>query len=122
VLLALAKQLTGSTIGAWFGRASSYWPESIYPREIEDLLFAHPAVEQAAVVGIPDEQWGEVVAAFVQLASGQQTTADELRSYCRDHLAPYKTPARFEFVDAFPTTPSGKIQKFKLAEVSRVPR
>ena len=91
--------------------------ENIYPREIEDALFAHPAIAEVAVIGLPDQQWGEVVAAFIRLAPGQPTPdPEELRAYCRDRLAPYKTPARWEFVDAFPLTPSGKIQKFKLRE------
>ncbi len=91
--------------------------ENIYPREIEDVLFEHPAVAEAAVIGVPDGQWGEVVAAFIRLAPGQAAPdPGELRVYCRERLAPYKTPVRWEFVDAFPMTPSGKIQKFKLRE------
>jgi fatty-acyl-CoA synthase len=91
--------------------------ENIYPREIEDVLFAHPAIAEAAVLGLPDPQWGEVVAAVIRLAPGQAAPdPDELRAFCREHLAPYKTPVRWEFVDAFPMTPSGKIQKFKLRE------
>lgn len=91
--------------------------ENIYPREIEDVLFAHPAIAEASVVGVPDPKWGEVVAAFIRLSPGQQApSADELRAYCRESLAGYKTPQHWEFVDAFPLTPSGKIQKFKLRE------
>jgi len=91
--------------------------ENIYPREIEDVLFAHPAVAEVAVIGLPDPQWGEVVGAFIRLASGQAAPGpEELRAYCRERLAPYKTPVRWEFVEAFPMTPSGKIQKFKLRE------
>jgi fatty-acyl-CoA synthase len=90
--------------------------ENVYPREIEDLLFAHPAVAEAAVVGAPDERWGETVAAFIRAVPGSAPTADELRAYCREHLAAYKCPQRWEFLDAFPLTPSGKIQKFKLRE------
>jgi fatty-acyl-CoA synthase len=91
--------------------------ENIYPREIEEILFAHPTVAEAAVVGIPDPTWGEVVAAFVRPAPGQPApTAEELRAYCREHLAPYKTPAHWVFLDAFPMTASGKIQKYKLLE------
>ncbi len=91
--------------------------ENIYPREIEDVLFAHPAVAEASVVGIPDPAWGEVVAAFIRPALGQpQPTVDELRAHCREHLAPYKTPLHWLFIDEFPMTPSGKIQKFKLRE------
>jgi acyl-CoA synthetase (AMP-forming)/AMP-acid ligase II len=91
--------------------------ENIYPREIEEVLFAHPAVAEVAVVGIPDQTWGEVVAAFVRPAPGQPAPApEELREHCREHLAPYKTPAHWVFVDAFPMTPSGKIQKYKLRE------
>jgi fatty-acyl-CoA synthase len=91
--------------------------ENIYPREIEDVLFSHPAVAEASVVGIPDPTWGEVVAAFVRPVPGQpQPPADELRAHCREHLAAYKTPLYWVFVDEFPMTPSGKIQKFKLRD------
>jgi fatty-acyl-CoA synthase len=91
--------------------------ENIYPREIEDALFAHPAVAEAVVIGVPDQTWGEVVAAFVRLVPGQPAPAtEELRAWCRERLAPYKTPQHWVFTDAFPLTPSGKIQKFKLRE------
>jgi len=91
--------------------------ENIYPREIEDALFAHPAVAEAVVIGVPDKTWGEVVAAFVRPVPGQPApAAEELRAWCRDRLAPYKTPLHWVFTDAFPMTPSGKIQKFKLRE------
>jgi fatty-acyl-CoA synthase len=91
--------------------------ENIYPREIEDALFAHPAVAEAVVIGVPDETWGEVVAAYVRPAPGQPAPSPgELRAYCREHLAPYKTPQHWVFVEAFPMTPSGKIQKYKLRE------
>jgi fatty-acyl-CoA synthase len=90
--------------------------ENIYPREIEELLFTHPAVADAAVVGIPDEKWGEVVAAFIRLRAGARSTEEELFAYCRAHLAPYKTPRHWRFIDAFPQTPSGKVQKFVLRE------
>ena len=91
--------------------------ENIYPREIEDVLFAHPAIAEVAVVGVPDERWGEVVAAYLRTAPGQPRPADdELRAFCRESLAPYKTPLHWVFVEAFPLTPSGKIQKFRLQE------
>jgi fatty-acyl-CoA synthase len=91
--------------------------ENIYPREIEDALFAHPAVAEAVVIGVPDETWGEVVAAYVRPVPGQSAPdPEELRAWCRKRLAPYKTPLHWVFVDAFPMTPSGKIQKFKLRE------
>jgi len=91
--------------------------ENIYPREIEDVLFAHPAVAEAAVIGVPDQTWGEVVAAYVRPVPGQPAPdPHELRAHCRERLAPYKTPQHWVFVDAFPMTPSGKIQKFKLRE------
>jgi fatty-acyl-CoA synthase len=91
--------------------------ENIYPREIEDVLFAHPGIAEAAVIGAPDARWGEVVAAFIRPAPGEQPTVEELRSYCRAHLAPYKTPVHWHFVDSFPLTPSGKIQKFRLRDL-----
>jgi len=91
--------------------------ENIYPREIEDALFAHPAVAEAVVIGIPDQRWGEVLAAYVRLVPGQPAPSPgELRAHCREHLAPYKTPQHWVFVEEFPMTPSGKIQKYKLRE------
>lgn len=90
--------------------------ENIYPREIENTLFAHPKVAEAYVVGLPDAHWGEIVAAFVRTAPNQDCSEAELKAYCREHLAAYKTPTRWYFVNEFPMTPSGKIQKFKLRE------
>lgn len=90
--------------------------ENIYPREIEELLFGHPTVAEVAVVGIPDPQFGEQVAAFVRPAAGQTPTEADLFAYCREHLAAQKTPKYWVFLNAFPLTPSGKVQKFVLRE------
>jgi acyl-CoA synthetase (AMP-forming)/AMP-acid ligase II len=90
--------------------------ENIYPREIEDVLFAHPDVAEIAVVGIPDDKWGEVVAAFVRCAPGSTLNTAALRTHLREHLAPFKTPTHWIAVDAFPLTGSGKIQKFVLRD------
>ena len=90
--------------------------ENIYPREIEDVLFAHPGVAEVAVVGIPDDKWGEQVAAFVRLTGDEVPTAAELSVYVREQLAAYKVPRSWVFVDAFPLTGSGKVQKFVLRD------
>ena len=90
--------------------------ENIYPRELEDLLFAHPSVGEVAVVGLPDDRMGEVVAAFVRPAPGHTISKDELFVYMREHLAPHKTPKHWVALDAFPLTASGKIQKYKLRD------
>jgi fatty-acyl-CoA synthase len=90
--------------------------ENIYPREIEQVLYAHPAVADVAVVGVPDDHWGEQVAAFIQAAPGQAATAEELTAYCRTRLAAHKTPRHWRFVAGFPLTASGKVQKFVLRE------
>jgi fatty-acyl-CoA synthase len=91
--------------------------ENIYPREIEDVLFGHPGVGDVAVVGIPDEKWGEQVAAFVRPADdAAPPTPAGLSAYVRERLAAYKTPRTWVFVDAFPLTGSGKVQKFVLRE------
>jgi fatty-acyl-CoA synthase len=90
--------------------------ENIYPKEIEDRLQTHPAVAEVAVVGKPDATWGETVAAFIRPVPAATVTDNELHAYCRQHLAAYKTPATWIFVDAFPLTASGKIRKNVLRE------
>jgi fatty acid CoA ligase FadD9 len=90
--------------------------ENIYPREIEQVLFEHDDVADVAVLGIPDSTWGEQVAVFVRPTDGRTPDPDELRAYCRERLAPHKTPRHWVFVDEFPLTPSGKVQKFVLRE------
>lgn len=90
--------------------------ENIYPREVENLLVAHPHVSEVAVVGLPDQKWGETVAAFIRPAPGCHLDKDELTAYMRDHLAPHKTPKQWFAAESFPVTGSGKIQKFKLRE------
>jgi fatty-acyl-CoA synthase len=90
--------------------------ENISPREIEDLLHAHPGVGGAAVIGVPDPLYGEQVAAFIRPAPGCSPTREELFAYCREHLAPHKTPRYWVFVEQLPMTPAGKVQKFLLRE------
>jgi fatty-acyl-CoA synthase len=91
--------------------------ENIYPREIEELLFQHPAIADVSVVGLPDERFGEIVGAFIRDADPHNPASDaELRDYCREHLSPQKTPKVWRHVDAFPLTGSGKVQKFVLRE------
>lgn len=91
--------------------------ENVYPREIEDVLITHPGVADAAVVGIPDADWGETVAACIRPGGAQQPSPEELADYCRARLAGYKVPRKWHFMDAFPQTASGKIQKFALRDV-----
>ena len=90
--------------------------ENIYPREVEEFLFTHPAIEQSAVVGVPDPKYGEELAAWIKLKAGQQLTADEVRTFCKSNLAHFKVPKYIKFVDAFPQTVTGKIQKFKIRD------
>lgn len=90
--------------------------ENHFPVEIENVLLEHPAVAEVAVVGLPDEKWGEVIASFVRCEGNSSLDADELRAYCRKHLSPQKTPTVWCQVRAFPLTGSGKIQKFALRD------
>jgi len=90
--------------------------ENIYPAEIEQVLFEHEDVADAAVLGIPDGLWGEQVVAFVRPADGRTPDPDVLFAYCRERLASFKTPRRWRVIDAFPLTPSGKVQKYVLRE------
>ena len=88
--------------------------ENVYPAEIEDVLHAHPAVLEAAVVGVPDERWGEACAAFVVLREGSNVGTEELQRLCRDQLARFKVPKTFAFVDALPRSSMGKVLKDEL--------
>ncbi len=88
--------------------------ENIYPREIEDQLLAHPAVSDTAVFGVPDDRWGEQIAVAVRLKPGLVADEAELRGFLQQRIARFKIPAYWWFVDEFPTTTSGKIQKFEL--------
>ena len=90
--------------------------ENVYPPEVENVLLQHPAIIDVAVLGVPDEHWGEQVGAVVRFHSSTPPTWAELEAYARDSLAGFKVPRSWRAVDEFPTTPSGKIQKFRLAE------
>lgn len=85
-------------------------------QEIEDFLMTHPKILEVQVIGAYDEVYGEVVCAGVQLRDGEKITKDELREYCKGKIAHFKIPHYIEFVDQFPKTGSGKIQKFRLRE------
>jgi len=92
--------------------------ENIYPREIEEFLYTHPAVQDVQVVGIPDEKYGEEVAAFIQVRNGKTPSEEEIREFCKDKISFHKIPRHIHFVDEFPSTASGKIQKYKLREMA----
>jgi fatty-acyl-CoA synthase len=90
--------------------------ENIYPRELEGFLFTHPKIAKVAVFGVPDERLGEQVAAWIQLHSGANASEDEIRLFCKDNIAHFKIPQYIRFVDEFPMTITGKLQKFKMRE------
>jgi fatty-acyl-CoA synthase len=92
--------------------------ENVYPREIEEFLYGHPAVQDVQVIGVPDEKFGEEVMAWIRLRDGQAATAEEIRDYCRGRIAHYKIPRYVKFVDGFPMTVTGKVQKFLMREAS----
>jgi fatty-acyl-CoA synthase len=90
--------------------------ENIYPREVEEFLYTHPKVDEVQVVGIPNARLGEIVAAWVRLRPGVESTEAEIREFCQGQIAYYKIPEYVRFVDSFPATLSGKIQKYKIRE------
>jgi fatty-acyl-CoA synthase len=92
--------------------------ENIYPREIEEFLYTHPKVSDIQVYGVPDKKYGEQVMAAIILKKGQAMTEDEVRDFCKDKIANYKIPKYVTFVDSYPMTASGKIQKFKMREMA----
>jgi fatty-acyl-CoA synthase len=84
---------------------------NIYPREIEDVLLRHDGVAEAAVVGIPDAQWGERLAAIIVPRPGRRATPDEIMAHCRQYLGGYKVPRHITFADELPRNPAGKVMK-----------
>jgi len=90
--------------------------ENVYPAEVESVLFAHDAIAEVAVIGLPDEKWGEAVTAVVALNDGHTLTIEDLRDFASSKLARYKLPLQLHFVDALPRNPAGKVLKFKLRE------
>ena len=88
--------------------------ENVYPREVEEVLYRHPAVSECAVIGVPDEKWVERVHAVIVLKPGQKVSADDIVNFCKENLARYKAPRSVEFVDSLPKNPQGKILKKEL--------
>jgi fatty-acyl-CoA synthase len=92
--------------------------ENIYPREIEEFLYGHPDVSDVQVIGVPSERYGEEVMAWVKLREGATASEEALVAFCRGRIATYKIPRYWKFVDGFPMTVTGKIQKFKMRETA----
>lgn len=92
--------------------------ENVYPREIEEFLFTHPAVRDAQVIGVPDARYGEEIMAWIRLQENTTCSAEELREFCRGKIAHFKIPRYVKFVDAFPMTVTGKVQKFVMRQLS----
>ena len=92
--------------------------EKIFPAEIEEFLFTHPKIAQVSVFGIPDEFYGEEVMAWLQLHAGQTASEDEIKAFCKGKMAHFKIPKYIWFVDEFPMTVTGKLQKFRMRELA----
>ncbi|MGH9024477.1 MAG: AMP-binding protein, partial [Acidimicrobiia bacterium] len=92
--------------------------ENVYPREIEEFLYTHPDVTDVQVIGVPDDRFGEEIMAWVKLRAGAEATEEAMRQYCRGQIAHFKIPRYVKFVDEFPMTVTGKIQKFKMRETA----
>jgi fatty-acyl-CoA synthase len=92
--------------------------ENVYPREVEEFLYTHPAVADVQVIGVPDPKYGEELMAWVKLRPGAAVDAEDLRAFCRNKIAHFKIPRYVRFVDEFPMTVTGKVQKFVMREES----
>ena len=90
--------------------------ENIYPREIEEFLFRHPGIEAVQVIGIPDVNYGEELCAWIKVKAGFSATAEEIRAFCKGQIAHYKIPRYIKFVESFPMTVTGKVQKFVMRD------
>ncbi|MCW4151742.1 AMP-binding protein [Halomonas sp. 18H] len=90
--------------------------ENIYPREIEDFLYTHPAISDVQVIGVPSEKYGEEIMAWVKLSEGESLDEDTLKAFCQDRIAHFKIPRYIKFVEEFPMTVTGKVQKFRMRE------
>jgi fatty-acyl-CoA synthase len=93
--------------------------ENIYPREIEEFLYKHPKVQDVQVIGVPDVKYGEELCAWVKLKPGVACSDMDIREFCQGQIAHYKIPRYVKFVDAFPMTVTGKIQKYLMREQAR---
>ena len=92
--------------------------ENVYPREVEEFLYTHPAVADVQVIGVPSRQYGEEVMAWVKLREGAEATGEQLAAHCRGKIATFKIPRYWKFTDAFPMTVTGKVQKFRMREIA----
>jgi fatty-acyl-CoA synthase len=92
--------------------------ENIYPREIEEFLYAHPDISDVQVIGVPSERYGEEVMAWVKLRDGATVTGEQLTEHCRGKISTFKIPRYWKFVDAFPMTVTGKVRKIEMRELS----
>ena len=92
--------------------------ENVYPRELEEFFFTHPAVADVQIIGIPDERYGEEIVAWIKFHPGQVANELELQTWCKGRIAHFKTPKHFRFVEEFPMTVTGKIQKFRMREIT----
>ncbi|MXY24355.1 MAG: AMP-binding protein [Acidobacteria bacterium] len=92
--------------------------ENVYPREVEEFLYTHPDIEDAQVIGVPSARYGEEVMAWVRLKAGAAVTGEQLRAFCHGEIATYKIPRYWKFVESFPLTVTGKVQKYKMREIS----
>ena len=94
--------------------------ENVFPREIEEQLYTHPAIQDVQIIGVPDKKFGEEVMAWVRFREGKTASEEELKSFCKNKLAHFKVPRYWKFVESFPTTVTGKVQKYKMREISIV--
>ena len=93
--------------------------ENVYPREIEEFLYRHPQIQDVQVIGVPDKKYGEELCALIIVRPGEQVTEQDIRTFCQGQIAHYKIPRYLRFVDTFPMTITGKVQKFKMREMMR---
>jgi fatty-acyl-CoA synthase len=93
--------------------------ENVYPREVEEFLYRHPKIQDVQIIGVPDERYGEELCAWIRVKEGAVLTADEVRAFCKGQIAHYKVPRYVKFVDVFPMTVTGKVQKYVMRELMK---